>query len=72
MLTNNYMMRTQVERIVQSGRLSYCCTENNLALLVEQAAWQRVYYYLNDLIEPLLLSEFPPLKKFSKNSQDAW
>ena len=56
-LTNNYMMRTQVERIVQSGRLSYCCTENNLALLVEQARCQRVYYYLNDLSEPLLLAD---------------
>ena len=55
-LTNNYMLRAQLERIVQSGRLSYCCTQNNLALLVEQSAWRRVYYYLNDLTEPLLLT----------------
>ena len=50
-LSNNYMMREEVERHIAASDMSFSATEHNLFLLVRKPMCMRMYYYLNDFDE---------------------
>lgn len=61
-LTNNYMMPSEVEGYLEEGRLRYVATESNMALLLDKGVCQRMYYYLQNQDE---IMELPASAKYS-------
>lgn len=55
-MTNDYIQREAAELIVHDS-LFECCGERNAFLLVKKDGFWRVYYYLNDLDEKLILDD---------------
>jgi GNAT superfamily N-acetyltransferase len=53
-MTNDYIQREAADLIVHDS-LFECCGEKNAFLLVKKDGFWRVYYYLNDLDEKLIL-----------------
>ena len=50
-LSNNYMMREEVERHIAASDMSFSATDHNLFLFVRKPKCMRMYYYLNDFDE---------------------
>lgn len=53
-MTNDYIQREAADLIIHDS-LFECCGEQNAFLLVKKDGFWRVYYYLNDLDEKLIL-----------------
>lgn len=52
-LTNNYMLPAEIEQYIGDGKLTVTEGENNLYLYLRKATCLRLFYYLNDMSEPL-------------------
>lgn len=54
-LTNNYLMLDEYESLIGQERLYAICAQKNACFLVRKDKCFRVYYYINDVTEPMEL-----------------
>ena len=59
--TNNYLLASMYEEAIQEGRLYYDEQGTNAGIFVENPEFFRLYFFLNDLSTPFLLSAPKPV-----------
>lgn len=58
--TNNYLLLESYENLIKWKKLFYVNSESNCAILVEKDGFYRLYYFLNDFMDPLKIEvDFP-------------
>lgn len=55
--TNNYMLQGEVLNLINKGDLSEICTTSNAFFFVQKLKCLRLYYYLNNIEEPIAFDE---------------
>lgn len=60
-LTNSYVLIDEYKEYIQQQRLFYIANENNLILLIRKNGFYRLYYYINNINEHMLLDVSEPI-----------
>lgn len=60
-ISNNYLLTSQLESLIENKKLYEVAGTNNLILLVDRVISFQVYYHINNLEEPILVDVQKPL-----------
>lgn len=56
-ISNNYLLLTEIEKLIANGKFFVACKKNNAFVAVKKEKSYRIYYYLNDFSEVLSLDD---------------